>query len=437
MLKIAIVGAGISGLGCAHALNRDAGQFARVTLFEAAARLGGHTNTVDVTLDGTTFPVDTGFLVFNHRTYPNLIRLFDELAVPTAASDMSFGVSVPVAGAFGRRRLEWAGTDLNSVFAQRRNLASPRFLAMLAGILRFNRHATRIAEGDDAGDLPLGEFLDRHRYGATFRRWYLLPMAAAIWSCPTEAMLACPVGTFVRFCHNHGLLQVNDRPRWYTVRGGARQYVQAIAARLPDVRLGAPVVEVLRNAAAGNVSVRTAHGVEAFDHVVLACHGDQALRILVDADAGERGVLADARYQPNRAWLHTDDRLMPRSRAVWSSWNYISDGGAEPDVSVTYLLNKLQPLPFRTPLFVSLNPLAEPAGDRVIAAFDYQHPIFDARAVAAQRRLPDIQGRRRLWLAGAWTGYGFHEDGLKSGLAVAARLTALAHTGQPLDRLAA
>lgn len=436
-MKVAIVGAGISGLGCAHALNRDAGDAVRVTLFEADARLGGHTNTVDVALDGTTFPVDTGFLVFNHRTYPNLIRLFDELAVPTAPSDMSFGVSVPVRGAFGTRRLEWAGTDLNSVFAQRRNLASPRFLAMLAEILRFNRHATRITGGEEAGDLALGEFLDRHRYGETFRRWYLLPMAAAIWSCPMDTMLAYPVATFLRFCHNHGLLQVNDRPQWYTVRGGARQYVHEIASRLPDVRIGQPVIEVRRSGAGGRATVRTARGVETFDHVVLACHSDQAHAILADADAGERSVPADARYQSNRAWLHTDERLMPRSRAVWSSWNYLSDGGAEPDVSVTYLLNKLQPLPFRTPLFVSLNPLVEPAADRVIAEFDYTHPIFDARAVAAQRRLPGIQGRRRLWWAGAWTGYGFHEDGLKSGLAVAEALIALAKGEAALQRLAA
>lgn len=429
-MRVAIVGSGIAGLGCAHALLAERQHGVQVTLFEAERRLGGHTNTVDVRLDGVVHPVDTGFLVFNERTYPNLIRLFAELGVPTARSDMSFAVSVPTAGG---RRIEWAGTDLASVFAQRSNLASPRFLGMLADILRFNRQATRIAQGvEAAGERTLGEFLDHHRYGESFRRWYLLPMAAAIWSCPMRTMLAYPLATFVRFCHNHGLLQVNDRPQWYTVAGGARQYVQRIAARLADLRVGTPVLQVRRNEAAGKVSVRTARGVEAFDHVVLACHGDQSARLLADADDAERRLLADARYQPNRAVLHTDPRLMPTLRSVWSSWNYLSDGEADPAVSVTYLLNKLQPLPFRTPVFVSLNPLVEPAPERVIAEFEYSHPIFDARMIEAQQRLPDVQGRRRVWLAGAWTGYGFHEDGLKSGLAVAGALASLARRPQRL-----
>jgi predicted NAD/FAD-binding protein len=429
-MKVAIVGSGISGLGCAHALLAEADHGVRVTLFEAAPRLGGHTNTVDVRLDGIGYPVDTGFLVFNERTYPNLIRLFAELGVPTAKSEMSFSVSVPVGDG---RRVEWAGTDLASVFAQRRNLASPRFLGMLADILRFNRQATRIAQGEEAaGAQTLGAFLDRHRYGETFRRWYLLPMAAAIWSCPMRTMLAYPLATFLRFCHNHGLLQVNDRPQWSTVAGGARQYVQKIAARVSDLRLGTPVLQVTRNDAAGKVGIRTPLGVEHFDHVVLACHSDQSAKLLGDADAAEHSLLAGARYQPNRALLHTDARLMPRSPKVWASWNYLSDGGDEPGASVTYLLNKLQPLPFRSPLFVSLNPLIEPAPESVIAEFDYTHPIFDERMIEAQARLPDVQGRRRVWLAGAWTGYGFHEDGLKSGLAVARSIAALASRPQRL-----
>jgi predicted NAD/FAD-binding protein len=429
-MKVAIVGSGISGLGCAHALLGERPHGIQVTLFEAERRLGGHTNTVDVRLDGIEHPVDTGFLVFNERTYPNLIRLFAELGVPTAKSDMSFAVSVPTAGG---RRVEWAGTDLAGVFAQRRNLASPRFLGMLADIVRFNRQATRIAQGAEAaGEQTLGDFLDRHRYGENFRRWYLLPMAAAIWSCPMRTMLAYPLATFLRFCHNHGLLQVNDRPQWHTVAGGARQYVQKIAAGLTDLRLGTPVLEVRRNEAAGKVSVRTRRGVETFDHVVLACHSDQSATLLADADDAERRLLAAARYQPNRAVLHTDPRLMPQLRKVWSSWNYMSDGGADPAVSVTYLLNKLQPLPFRTPVFVSLNPIVEPVPETVIAEFEYSHPIFDARMIEAQKHLPKAQGRRRVWLAGAWTGYGFHEDGLKSGLAVAGALAALARRPQRL-----
>jgi predicted NAD/FAD-binding protein len=429
-MKVAIVGSGISGLGCAHALLGERPHGIQVTLFEAERRLGGHTNTVDVRLDGIEHPVDTGFLVFNERTYPNLIRLFADLGVPTAKSDMSFAVSVPTAGG---RRVEWAGTDLAGVFAQRRNLASPRFLGMLADIVRFNRQATRIAQGAEAaGEQTLGDFLDRHRYGENFRRWYLLPMAAAIWSCPMRTMLAYPLATFLRFCHNHGLLQVNDRPQWHTVAGGARQYVQKIAAGLTDLRLGTPVLEVRRNEAAGKVSVRTRRGMESFDHVVLACHSDQSATLLADADDAERRLLAAARYQPNRAVLHTDPRLMPQLRRVWSSWNYLSDGGADPAVSVTYLLNKLQPLPFRTPVFVSLNPIVEPAPETVIGEFEYSHPIFDARMIEAQKHLPQAQGRRRVWLAGAWTGYGFHEDGLKSGLAVAGALAALARRPQRL-----
>ena len=412
-MKIAIIGSGISGLGAAYALRDDA----RITLYEGAQRLGGHTNTVDVTLDGVTAGVDTGFLVFNERTYPNLSRLFGELAVPVAKSDMSFEVSVAQGG---ERRLEWAVTDLDAVFAQRRNLLSPRFLGMLRDIMRFNREATRIAlgaEGDDGASL--GEFLERGRYGAAFRGWYLLPMAAAIWSCPMATMLAYPMTTFARFCHNHGLLQVNDRPQWYTVRGGARQYVRRIASRIPDVRLGDAVLSVRRDAVTGQVVVKSRHASERYDHVVLACHSDQSLALLTDADAGERAVLEGVRYERNRAVLHTDTALMPALKRVWSAWNYMSDGGAEPNVSVTYLLNRLQPLPFDTPLMVSLNPVTEPRPDAVLAEFDYMHPIFDGAAIAAQRRLPDIQGRRQVWFAGAWTGYGFHEDGLKSGLAVA------------------
>jgi predicted NAD/FAD-binding protein len=421
-MKIAIIGSGISGLGAAHALRDDA----RITLYESGPRLGGHTNTVDVTLQGVTAGVDTGFLVYNERTYPNLIRLFDELSIPVAKSDMSFGVSVARGGG---RRLEWAGSDLNAVFAQRRNLLSPVFLGMLRDILRFNREATRIAQEPGRHDgLPLGEFLDRGGYGDAFRGWYLLPMAAAIWSCPMATMLAYPLATFARFCHNHGLLQVENRPQWFTVSGGARQYVRRIASRIPDVRLGDEVVSVRRDHVTGQVVVKSRHATERYDHVVLACHSDQSLAVLADADAAERSILEAVKYQPNRAVLHTDTALMPTLRSVWSSWNYMSDGGQEPNVSVTYLLNKLQPLPFGTPVLLTLNPITEPDADKVIAEFDYAHPIFDGAAIAAQRRLADAQGRRQVWFAGAWTGYGFHEDGLKSGLAVAHAILGLAVT---------
>ena len=426
-MRIAIVGTGISGLGCAHALRRVGGF--DITVYEAATRLGGHTNTVDVVIDGKSFAVDTGFLVFNERAYPSLVRLLGELDVPIAASEMTFAVSLPVSGRFGTRSLEWCDSNLNGIFAQRRNLASPPFWRMLADIVRFNRQAARFAQTADASegnDISLGEFLDQHRFSEPFRNWYLLPMAGAIWTCPPATMLRYPLHTFVGFCHNHGLLQVTRRPRWFAVRGGARQYVLAIADRLPDVRVDDPVLAVERNESSGQVQVTSRHGRENFDHVVLACHGDQTLRLLLDADFGERSLLAPVRFLRNRAVLHTDIRLLPQQRAVWSAWNYMSSGGASPDLSVTYLLNKLQPLPTMTPVLLTLNPLRLPDPARTIAEFDYEHPIFDAAAIAALRRLPKQQGRRRLWFAGAWTGYGFHEDGLRSGLAVAQGLCGLA-----------
>lgn len=418
MRRIAVVGSGIAGLAVAHELARDQ----HVTLFEAGRHFGGHANTVDVTLDGVTHGVDTGFLVFNHRTYPNLVRLFAELGVQTAASDMSFSVQVPATG------LEWSGCDLNTVFAQRRNLLSPRFLGMLREILRFNRLATAIAERGAEEELqePIGAFLDREGFGKAFRDGYFLPMIGCIWSCPTDQMLRFPVATMIRFCHNHGLIQVNDRPQWYTVAGGSKHYVQKMLRRIADARLRTPVLAVRRVPPQGGqagVVVATAQGSERFDEVVLACHTDQSLRLLEDAGDAERGVLGAIRYHANRAVLHTDDSVMPRRRLAWAAWNYerAPDApGEQAGVCLHYWINRLQPLPWRKPVIVSLNPHASrlPAPERVIARFDYAHPVFDLPAIAAQRRLPEIQGRSHVWFAGAWARYGFHEDGLASGLAV-------------------
>jgi predicted NAD/FAD-binding protein len=409
MTRIAVVGSGIAGLSAAWLLS----QRHTVTLFEAADTLGGHTHTVDVELGGKRFPVDTGFLVFNDRTYPNLCALFDHLGIATTASEMSFSVRVD------EDRLEWAGSSLATVFAQKRNLVKPGFWRMLQDILRFNSESTAAVErGVDEGE-TLGRFLDRGGYGRAFREWYLLPMSAAIWSCPTGSMLGFPAATFLRFCHNHGLLQVNGRPKWRTVAGGGREYVRRLAARIDDVRAGAPVLGVRRSA--DGVELRLATGSERFDAVVLAAHSDQSAAMLEDADAAERSVLESVRYQPNRAWLHTDETLLPRARDAWSAWNYLT-GPARLDgrpVSVSYLINKLQPLPVEEPIIVTLNPVHEPRADRVIRRIDYAHPVFDLAAIDAQRRLSAIQGRRRTWFCGAWTGYGFHEDGLGSGLAVA------------------
>ena len=426
MKRVAVVGSGISGLAAAHAL----ASVAQVTLFESAGRFGGHSHTVDVTLDGITHGVDTGFLVFNHRTYPNLVRLFEELGVDTAPSEMSFSVQVP------QSNLEWSGCNLDTVFAQRRNLLSPRFLGMLRDVLRFNRLATGLAQrGADAdidGELaePIGDFLDRHGFGPRFRDWYFLPMIGCIWSCPTEQMLRFPIATLIRFCHNHGLIQVSNRPQWHTVRGGSRNYVDKLLRGIPDARLNSPVRRVRRLPAGdgrGGVMLATDQGEERFDDVVLACHSDQSLALLADALPAERAVLSAIRYHPNHAVLHTDAAVLPRAQRAWAAWNYaraVSSGAEQAGVCLHYLINRLQPLPWKQPVVVSLNPdparLPDPA--RVIARIDYSHPVFDLAATRAQQQLPSVQGMAGVWFCGAWTRYGFHEDGLMSALDVANRL---------------
>ena len=428
-MKVAIVGSGISGLAAAHRLR----EHAHVTLFEAGNYFGGHTHTVDITLPTQqgrqTWGVDTGFLVFNERTYPRLIALLAELEVETASSDMSFSVQVPGARGFGS--LEWSGSNLATVFAQKRNLVSPRFLGMLTDLLRFNRLCTRLAvEGKDAElTEPLRAFLERHRFGNAFRDWYFLPMLGCIWSCPTDQMLQFPVATMIRFCHNHGLLQVNDRPQWHTVVGGARHYVEKIVAGIPDARLNTPVRQIERDAA--GVTLHTDRGSERFDHVVLAAHSDQSLAMLRQPSKAEAEVLGAIRYQPNLAVLHTDTSVLPSRPAAWAAWNYeraADDQKESSRVCLHYLLNKLQPMPFDQPIVESLNPVRPIARHQILAEFEYSHPVFDLAAIEAQRRVPELQGEHHTWYCGAWTGYGFHEDGLKSGLAAADAL--LAHTRQ-------
>ena len=431
-MRVAVVGSGISGLAVAHRLRSQA----QVTLLEAGDYFGGHTHTVDVTLptvqgQPVTHGVDTGFLVFNERTYPQLIALLAELGVPTAQSDMSFSVQVP--DARGGNALEWSGSSLASVFAQRNNLVSPRFWGMLRDLLRFNRLCTQLAQAGAESALvqPLGDFLDQHRFGTAFRDWYFLPMLGCIWSCPTDQMLRFPVATMVRFCHNHGLLQVSDRPQWWTVAGGARQYVDKILAGVADKRLSTPVRRIERSAS--GVRVLTDGHDEHFDQVVLAVHSDQALALLAQPSAEERAVLGAIRYQQNRAVLHTDTSVLPQRRAAWAAWNYERAPQTDREsarVCLHYLLNQLQPLPFTQPVLVSLNPVREIAPQRVLGSYDYAHPVFDMAAIRAQGHVPQLQGRQHTWFCGAWTGYGFHEDGLRSGLAVADQLLALQRAPQ-------
>ena len=424
--RIAIVGSGISGLAAAHALKGQA----EITLFEAGSYFGGHTHTVDITLptpDGTvTHGVDTGFLVFNERTYPNLIKLFAYLDVETAKSDMSFSVKVPGAGG-GVRTLEWSGSSLNSVFAQRRNLVSVKFLRMLRDIMHFNRITTDIANAnaEAAMQQPLSDFLKAHKFSDEFRDWYFLPMMGCIWSCPTDQMLQFPVATMIRFCYNHGLIQVANRPQWWTVAGGARNYVDKIIAHIPDKRLDTPVRLVERDAA--GVRIVTDNSAERFDKVVLAAHSDQSLAMLKTATDAEQRVLGAIRYQSNRAVLHTDASVLPAKKLAWAAWNYERAQQTDREsaqVCLHYLLNMLQPLPFKQPVVVSLNPVREIARKHIMGEFDYAHPVFDLEAIRAQGELPQLQGKQNAYFCGAWTGYGFHEDGLKSGLHVARQLLA-------------
>ena len=424
-MRVAVVGSGIAGLGAAHALRGKAD----ISLFEAGAYFGGHTHTVDVTLPdahGNAFShgVDTGFLVFNERTYPEFIALLKELDVSAVPSDMSFSVQVPRAQG---RALEWSGTSLNTVFAQRANLLRPAFWRMLRDLLRFNKLVTDLATRGAEASLtqPLAEFLQAQKFSAEFRDWYLLPMLGCIWSCPTDQMLQFPVATMVRFCHNHGLAQVSQRPQWWTVAGGARHYVDKITAGITDKRLNTPVRQITRDAR--GVAVTTDTGTERFDRLVLATHSDQALALLGGhATAQERQVLGSIHYQPNRAVLHTDTRVLPRNPSAWAAWNYEAAHSSQTDARVClhYLINRLQPVPFQQPVVVSLNPVQPIADDQVLGSFDYAHPVFDLAAIRAQAEVPALQGRQHTYFAGAWMGYGFHEDGLKAGRAAASQLLA-------------
>lgn len=419
-LEIAVVGSGIAGLSAAWLLSRRH----RVTVYESAQRPGGHSHTVEVATGGGVVAVDTGFIVYNEATYPNLTALFAHLGVRTKASEMSFAVSLD-GGA-----LEYAGTDLGGLFAQRSNLVRPRFWSMLRDLRRFYREAPLHAAAM-APDVTLGLYLDANGYGEAFQQDHLLPMAAAIWSGSAAALRDYPAVHFIRFCDNHGLLKFTGRPVWRTVDGGSREYVSKLMAGIGETRLGRAAVSVRRGI--DSVVVDDAAGGRAvFDHVVLACHADQALALLGDRSDAESTLLGAFGYSRNRAVLHTDRRLMPRRRAVWASWNYLGERGPGlrvveqqgpgGELQVTYWMNRLQGLTDCPPLFVSLNPAVEPVAGSVLHEQVYEHPRFDPDAMRAQQGLWSLQGLRRTWFCGAYFGAGFHEDGLQAGLAVAEQL---------------
>lgn len=410
-LDIAIVGTGISGLAAAWLLS----QRHRVTLYESEKRPGGHSHTVSVTAAGEDVPVDTDFIVYNQSTYPNLTALFAHLGVATQPTDMSFAVSLDDG------RLEYSGSSLNGLFAQRRNLMGLRFWSMLRDLRRFYVEAPRdLAAISD--EMTLGEYLNRGGYGEAFRDDHLIPMGSAIWSASGRSMTDYPAAAFIRFFDNHGLLRFRDRPQWRSVVGGSRCYVEKlIAATKGTLRLGAPIQTVMSDGK--RVRVRDESGETAeHDHVVIATHADQALAMLAPAVEEERRLLGRFRYSRNETFLHSDVRLMPRRRSAWAAWNHLGRRGSsdEAPTMVTYWMNRLQGLETDRQLFVSLNPQAEP--DQVWHRQVYEHPIFDTDALSAQRALWSLQGRRRLWFCGAYFGAGFHEDGLQAGLAVAEQL---------------
>ena len=411
MARIAVVGTGISGLGSAFLLNPDH----EITVYEKAARIGGHTRTVTVDYDGTAIPVDTGFIVFNRPNYPNLTGLFAHLNVPTHASDMTFAASIRDGW------LEWGAKDLDAVLGQRRNILRPKFGLLVRDVMIFNTQAQETVERHP--DLSLEGLIQKLGLGDWFRRYYLLPMSGAIWSCPPCEMMNFPARTLVRFFDNHHLMSFTGQPRWHTVTGGSQEYVRRLTASFAHrVRTGCAAVAVTRQD--GKVQIRDSQGeTQTYDQVVLASHGDETLAILKDASGEEQAALACFRYQKNRAVLHRDVSLMPRRRRCWASWVYTSDGEfLHPKITVTYWMNLLQGIDQNYPLFVSLNPKREIPQGLIFDQTDFDHPVFDHDTIVAQGRIAGLQGKRGTWFAGAHLGHGFHEDGLASAVRIARAL---------------
>ncbi|PKQ42921.1 FAD-dependent oxidoreductase [Pseudomonas sp. YY-1] len=408
-MKIAIVGSGIAGLTCAYLLNRQHD----IQVFEASDWIGGHTHTVDVQVDGRSYAVDTGFIVFNDWTYPNFIRLLGQVGVGFKPTEMSFSVSDPATG------VEYNGHDLNTLFAQRRNLVSPAFWGMLRDILRFNRQSLDdLASNRIDADTTLGQYLDSNGYGRRFIEHYIVPMGSAIWSMSLADMLGFPLQFFVRFCKNHGLLSVSDRPTWQVIEGGSRSYVAPLTASFAErIRLNCPVSRVVRDQ--DGVTLHSAAGSERFDKVIFACHSDQALALLEQPSEQERDILGALPYANNDVVLHTDTRLLPKRKLAWASWNYRLGGPREQMAAVTYDMNILQGIDSDTTFCVSLNQTAAIDPSKILARFQYAHPQYSLAGTAAQARWEELLGAQHTYYCGAYWANGFHEDGVVSALRVA------------------
>ena len=406
MKKVAVIGSGISGTSAAYYLNKLG---YNVYLFESGSYFGGHTNTIDVDFEGQRVPVDTGFLVHNDRTYPNLIDFFNELNIETHLSEMSFSVV---------RRIDnitWAGTNILTVFAQAKNLFSIRFYRFLKEVLRFNKESKKyLLEYEGKPELTLNEMLIKKEYSEDFKNWYLLPMGGCIWSSPTNEMLKFPAYSFLRFCLNHGLLQIFNRPQWKTVLNGCKTYIDKALNGIDKKFLNEPVLEVISEN--NKVKLITDQRIENFDYCVMCSHTPETLEMFKSADFETKDLLSKFKFQKNEAVLHLDESVLPEKKIAWASWNYLSTESTcgNDSVSVSYLINKLQPLPFKKSVIVTLNPVSNIDNNKIIKKISYQHPIFSIETILPQREIGNIQGRQSVYFSGAWLRYGFHEDGILS-----------------------
>jgi predicted NAD/FAD-binding protein len=416
MKKVAIIGSGISGISAAYYLNKLGYE---VSIFESGNYFGGHTNTVNIEILGKTVPIDTGFLVHNDRTYPNLIAFFDELNIETHQSEMSFSVMRQT------DNIMWAGNNLLTVFAQIKNLFNIRFYKFLGEVLHFNKNShLYLVESEGKITLTLGEMLREKGYSIDFQNWYLLPMGGCIWSSPTNEMLSFPANTFLRFCMNHGLLQITNRPKWKTVLNGCVNYVTKALSSIDKKFLNEPVLEV--HSEENKVTIITSFRKEEFDYCILCSHPPESLKIFKGANTETKEILSKFKYQKNTAVLHLDESVLPRKKMTWAAWNYLSvkSDDSKDAVSVSYLINKLQPLPFKNSVIVTLNPVTKINSSKIIKEIQYEHPLFSTEAILAQEKIKEVQGKQRVYFSGAWMRYGFHEDGILSSKNVIRKLLA-------------